>query len=79
MDSSNGLNGKSSPLAGALLLLGTVAAFALLAKGLYPSDLPASAHPNFIDNVFDNRAVVWAARLLLVSAAFVLAVGGVIG
>lgn len=53
------------------------AGVALLVKGLYPVDLPLTENPNFIDNVFDNRGVVWAARLLLVSAAAVLAFGGV--
>jgi len=49
----------------------------LLVKGLYPVDLPLTRNPDFIDNVFDNRGVIWAARLLLVSAAAVLAFGGV--
>lgn len=49
----------------------------LLVKGLYPADLPESRNPDFVDNVFDNRGVLWAARLLLVSAAGVLAVGGI--
>lgn len=59
--------------------LAAVAALAvvLLVKGLYPTDLPESESPNFVDNVFDNRGVLWAARLLLVSAAGVLACGGV--
>jgi hypothetical protein len=52
-------------------------ALVLLVKGLYPADLPESRNPDFVDNVFDNRAVLWAARLLLVSAAGVLAFGGV--
>jgi hypothetical protein len=52
-------------------------AVALLVKGLYPADLPQSHSPDFVDNVFDNRAVLWAARLLLVSAAGVLAFGGI--
>lgn len=52
------------------------AGLALLVKGLYPADLPLTENPDFIDNVFDNRGVVWAARLLLVSAAAVLAFGG---
>jgi hypothetical protein len=52
-------------------------AVVLLIKGLYPADLPESHSPDFVDNVFDNRAVLWAARLLLVSAAAVLAFGGV--
>ena len=49
----------------------------LLVKGLYPADLPESRSPNFVDNIFDNRGVLWAARLLLVSAAGVLAFGGI--
>jgi hypothetical protein len=61
--------------AGGLLLIGIL--ILLLAKGLYPAELPASRNPDFIDNVFDNRGVLWAARLLLVSAAGVLAIGGV--
>jgi hypothetical protein len=52
-------------------------AVVLLVKGLYPADLPESRNPDFVDNVFDNRGVLWAARLLLVSAAGVLAVGGI--
>lgn len=58
------------------LLLGVILVL-LLAKGLYPTDLPQSRNPDFVDNVFDNRGVLWAARLLLVSAAGVLAVGGI--
>lgn len=49
---------------------------ALLVKGLYPVDLPPAKNPDFIDTAFDNRAVLWTARLLLVSAAAVLAFGG---
>lgn len=52
-------------------------AIALLAKGLYPADLPTSRNPGFVDNVFDNRGVLWAARMLLMSAAAVLAFGGI--
>lgn len=50
---------------------------ALLVNGLYPADLPESRDPDFVDNVFANRAVLLAARMLLVSAAGVLAFGGV--
>jgi hypothetical protein len=67
----------ASTLTSALILLFLMAALVLLGKGLYPSNLPAATDPDFIDNIFDNRAVIWAARLLLVSAAFVLAVGGI--
>jgi hypothetical protein len=56
-----------------LLLAICIAGVVLLAKGLYPVNLPPMKDPDFIDTVFDNRAVVWAARLLLVS---ILAFGG---
>jgi hypothetical protein len=46
-------------------------------KGLYPADLPSTKDPVFIDSIFHNRAVIWAARLLLMSAAAVMAFGGV--
>jgi hypothetical protein len=59
------------------LVAACAVAIVLLAKGLYPADLPESRNPDFVDNVFDNRGVLWAARLLLVSAAAVLAFGGV--
>lgn len=59
------------------LFVVAVLGFALLVKGLYPADLPKSRNPDFVDTVFANRAVLWAARLLLVSAAGVLALGGV--
>jgi hypothetical protein len=59
-----------------VLILTCVVGVALLVKGLYPVDLPSVKNPNFIDIAFDNRAVLWAARLLLVSAAAILAFGG---
>ena len=61
---------------GIALLVGAVAVM-LLVKGLYPADLPSGRNPDFVDTIFDNRGVVWAARLLLVSAAAVLAFGGI--
>ena len=70
---------SSGPASAALLpiVVAGLAGLVLLIKGLYPADLPLTTNPNFIDNIFDNRAVIWAARLLLVSAAAVLAFGGV--
>ena len=55
----------------------SLAGAVLLAIGMFPADLPTKADPTFIDTIFDNRGVIWAARLLLVSAAGVLAFGGV--
>lgn len=69
--------GGRRTVAGAGGLVVAAIAILLLAKGLYPTDLPESRDPDFIDNIFDNRGVLWAARLLLVSAAGVLAFGGI--
>jgi hypothetical protein len=51
--------------AGLFLILSCVGV-ALLAKGLYPVDLPAVRNPDFVDIVFHNRAVLWTTRLVLV-------------
>jgi hypothetical protein len=69
--------GIGKRLGGWVLVVAAAAAVLLLVRGLYPADLPRSTSPDFVDNVFDNRGVLWAARLLLVSAAGVLAVGGI--
>jgi hypothetical protein len=74
MDSGRS-GGKTVAGVGLLMVVGL--AILLLVKGLYPADLPESRNPDFVDNIFDNRGVLWAARLLLVSAAGVLAFGGV--
>ncbi len=70
-------NETASSILGVVVFILLLAALVLLLKGLFPSDLPHAADPNFIDAIFNNKAVIWAARILLVSAAVVLAVGGV--
>lgn len=60
-----------------VLLIAVAVGLIWLPIALYPDQLPEPANPNFVDNIFDSRAVIWAARLLLVSAAVVLALGGV--
>jgi hypothetical protein len=70
---------RNQPRSSALFLLLLpicIVGVVLLAKGLYPVDLPLTKDPDFIDTVFDNRGVLWTARLLLISAAVVLAFGG---
>jgi hypothetical protein len=59
-----------------VLLIAIPALVVWLAIAVFPDELPKPSNPDFIDNIFDNRAVIWAARLLLVSGAFVLALGG---
>jgi len=71
------IQGEVGKVAVLAFYVALAAAVVLLVNGLYPADLPESPRPDFIDNVFDNRGVLWAARLLLVSAAGVLAFGGV--
>ena len=68
---------RASRLVAAPLLAALIAAALLLAVGLFPADLPVSSEPSFVDTIFDNRGVIWASRLLLVSAAAVLAFGGI--
>ena len=51
-------------------------AVAWFCAALVPGRLPAPQDPQVIDVIFDSRPVIWATRLLLASAAFVLAVGG---
>jgi hypothetical protein len=70
-------NSTATSVLGLVFLLVLVTAAVLLLKGLFPVDLPDVDDPNFIDAIFNNKAVIWAARILLVSAAVVLAVGGV--
>jgi hypothetical protein len=70
-------NGTANSVLGFVVFLVLLAALALLLKGLFPTDLPDASDPSFIDAIFNNKAVIWAARILLVSAAVVLAVGGI--
>lgn len=69
--------GTGSTIAGVLLLAGVLVGLYFLVRGLCPADLPVNTGSNFVDSVFHNKGVVLAARLLLVSSAVVLAVGGV--
>jgi len=68
---------RAGRLLAAPVLAVLIAAALLLAVGLFPADLPVNSEPSFVDTIFDNRGVIWASRLLLVSAAAVLAFGGV--
>jgi hypothetical protein len=76
-DSSTGLVERIGQVVAVVLIIAIPVGVVLLAIGLFPADLPVQSDPSFIDTVFDNKGVVWAARLLLVSAAGVLAFGGV--
>lgn len=77
-DGSGGQGGDSSStsasMAGALLLMAAIGAGAWWA--LWPQDISPAKDPGFGDNVFASAPVVFAARLILVSAGVVLAVAG---
>jgi hypothetical protein len=73
----DGFSMRIARLSAVLLFTAATLGLVLLAIGMFPADLPDKTSPTFIDTIFDNRGVVWAARLLLVSAAAVLAFGGV--
>jgi hypothetical protein len=60
-----------------VIVIALLVGLLFLMKGLFPADLPQADDPDFVDAIFSNRAVIWTARLLLVSAAVVLVVGGV--
>lgn len=60
------------------LMLGLLAAgLALVIYRIYPTHHPLAKNPNFVDLIFSNDLVVLAARLVLLSAAGVLAVAAV--
>ena len=79
---SSGPSGEKAS-AGGSKLFASLFSFAILIGvafleiGLAPTDLPPDKGSNFVDTVFHNKGVILAARLLLVSAVVVLAVGGV--
>jgi hypothetical protein len=60
------------PVAAAVALT----AVATSAVALFPAQLPTPQNPDYLDNIFDSRAIVWIARLLLASAATVLVIAG---
>ncbi len=76
-DKSQQVQADRSTFAGFLLLAVIAVGLFFLVCGLIPADLPPASSANFIDSIFHNKGVVLAARLLLVSAAVVLAMGGV--
>src|SRR6266536_4007244 len=62
---------------GFLMLILLVGGSGFLAYRVYPAHHPLAAHPNFVDEIFANNLVLFAARLTLLSAALVLAVTAV--
>lgn len=74
----SGIQPSKPGATGTLVLLAiALIGVALLVKGLYPADLSPHTDSDFVNSIFHNKGVILAARLLLVSAAVVLAVGGV--
>jgi hypothetical protein len=55
------------------VVIGVLALSFLVLYRIYPEEVPSKESPGFLDNIFDNSLVVFAARLVLFSAALVLA------
>ena len=53
-------------------LLAIAAAAVVMAYQLWPHRLTPPKNPNYLDNVFDSRFMVWLSRMLLVVAAIYL-------
>jgi hypothetical protein len=68
--------GRLATLFGVFVILGTLAAGALVLYRIYPAHVQEKASPGFVDNIFGSNLVVFAARLTLLSAALVLAFAG---
>jgi uncharacterized membrane protein len=51
------------------VLVALVAAAVLAVAQIYPSRLPATKNPSFVDNIFDSRVVVLLIRVALIFAA----------
>lgn len=75
---SSKINNRTAATVAATLLLSIVAlGSAALCASLFPTRLPAPQDMQLVNVVCDSWLVIFAMRLLLVSAAAVLAVGGV--
>jgi hypothetical protein len=59
------------------ILVPVVLAAGWLAYRMYPAHHPQPRNPGFVDNIFANNLVLFATRLVLVSAGVVLAVTAV--
>lgn len=54
----------------AVAVLGCLVAAAVLAVAqIYPSQLPATKNPSFVDNIFDSRVVILLIRVAIIFAA----------
>ena len=58
-----------------LLLLATAAVVVGAAVGLFPRSVPRKSNPGYLDVLFENGLVVFAARLAVVAAAFAVLLG----
>ncbi len=56
-------------LVGITALLALVAAVVLAGTQIYPSQLPTTKNPSFVDNIFDSRVVILLIRVALIFAA----------
>jgi cytoskeletal protein RodZ len=76
-DEPEAKTGSVAMAAAIAVLVGLAGLVALVMYRIYPDGVPSKKDPGFIDNIFDNNLVVFAARLVLFSAGLVLAFAAV--
>lgn len=67
-------------LIGAVVLVALLAAAGFAVAQIYPTELPTTKNPSFVDNIFDSRVVILLVRVALIFAAgyIVISVVGLI-
>ncbi|HJX46765.1 MAG TPA: hypothetical protein VJ375_02880 [Gaiellaceae bacterium] len=72
----NGDAGAVAKFFGFLFIIGVFGAGVLVLYRIYPAGIREKTNPGFVDNIFGSNLVVFASRLVLLSAALVLAFAG---
>jgi hypothetical protein len=74
----NGLSERTATIIGWVLLVLLAGGVVALGLTIYPNELRSKNSPNFIDNIFDSRLVIFIVRVVILAAA-VYAVASVVG
>jgi hypothetical protein len=67
---------RRRPILTAVVLTATAVSVGWLCVVLFPGPLPTPQDPDYLDNLFDSREVVWIGRLLLAFGTVVLVIAG---
>jgi len=72
-DDTSTKSGPGTTFLGFVALFGIAVLATVILYRIYPGELADKTNPGFLDNIFNSNIVVFAARLILFSAALVLA------